>query len=49
MPNIITAIALTVASFAIVVGIIALPHIHQWERDNGYPYGKLCELYRQCK
>jgi hypothetical protein len=44
-----TAIVLTIGMFAIVAMIIALPSIHQWERDNGYPYGKLCELYRQCR
>ena len=29
--------------------IVALPHIHQWERDNNFPYGKLCDLYRSCR
>lgn len=26
-----------------------LPRINAWERANGYPYGKLCEFYHNCK
>lgn len=26
----------------------SLPHIHAWERANGYPFGKLCEAFGTC-
>jgi hypothetical protein len=25
-----------------------IPAVHVWERDAGYPLGKLCELYNTC-
>lgn len=29
---------------AITVCLLALtPAIHKWERDNGYPYGRMCD------
>lgn len=34
---------------ASIATLIALPRVHKWERDNNYPYGKLCEVYRSCQ
>jgi hypothetical protein len=32
------------------IGGLALAHnIDRWERANGYPYGKLCDVYRNCR
>lgn len=39
------AVFLMLASIAT---LIALPRVHQWERDNNYPYGKLCDIYSNC-
>ncbi len=35
-----------------LVAALALSRAHdlsRWERDNGYPYGRLCDFYRTCK
>ena len=40
---------LVIVLLGAVVLLIALPDIHRWEREAGFPYGKLCELYRTCK
>lgn len=39
---------LTIGTIAGVTAPLYLPRIHAWERANNYPYGKLCELYRNC-
>ena len=33
----------------VLLSILALPHINEWERVNNYPFGKLCEVYNSCK
>ena len=25
-----------------------IPAVHVWERDAGYPFGKICEVYNTC-
>ena len=40
---------LVLVSFSFLTLAYALPAIDQWERDNGYPYGKICEVYNTCK
>lgn len=32
-----------------VLLLMAVPSIHAWEQANGYPYGKLCQLYGTCR
>jgi hypothetical protein len=32
-----------------VFGIDAIGYIHEWEVENDFPYGKLCDLYRNCR
>ena len=39
---------LGVVLLAAVALLVSLPNIHRWEREAGYPYGKLCEVYRSC-
>lgn len=34
---------------AIFTLLFVSPALHKWERENGYPFGMLCELYRNCK
>lgn len=29
--------------------LAAAPSIDHWEKTNGYPYGHLCDLYRNCE
>lgn len=29
--------------------LMVSPAIHKWERVNNYPYGKLCDVYRNCR
>jgi hypothetical protein len=29
-------------------GIFAGAQISVWEKANGYPYGRLCDMYRNC-
>lgn len=47
--------AATVALFICltITGAIALlvnvHHIHAWERANNYPYGKLCDVFHNCR
>ena len=36
------------ATFVIVLWVIAIPAVDRWERSNGYPYGKLCQMYGTC-
>ena len=26
-----------------------IPAIHVWERDAGYPLGRICEVYNTCR
>jgi hypothetical protein len=35
-------------TFVIVLWVIAIPAVDRWERSNGYPYGKLCQMYGTC-
>lgn len=42
-------IALTLALATAILLAVAAPGIHRWERENGYPYGKLCALYQNCQ
>jgi hypothetical protein len=39
--------ALTVSTS--IVGLVNLDRINRWERSAGYPLGKLCDAYRNCK
>lgn len=45
--------AIAVVSVLVIVTSIFLlfvsPAIHKWERDNHYPFGRLCDLYRNCR
>lgn len=29
---------------AAIILLCALPSIHRWERTNGYPFGRLCDI-----
>lgn len=43
--------AFTVLILVLVTSLYTLyrmPDIHKWERESGYPYGKLCDVYRSC-
>ena len=42
-------LVLIIALSGAIIGIVSIPHIDRWERANNYPYGKLCDLYRQCR
>ena len=34
----------------VVVGLFILAdYVNTWEVANNYPYGKLCDLYNNCK
>lgn len=38
---------------ALIAGDVALltyavPAIHKWEKANDYPFGRMCEVYRNC-
>lgn len=26
-----------------------IPAVHVWERDAGYPFGRVCEVYNTCR
>ena len=44
----------TLAACAVIISttivlLIQSPSIHKWEREAGYPFGHLCDLYRNCK
>jgi hypothetical protein len=26
-----------------IAGLVSVPAIHQWERENGFPFGRMCE------
>jgi hypothetical protein len=40
---------LLLSALALSIALIAIgPRIDAWERANGYPFGKLCEVYRNC-
>lgn len=43
-------VALVVASFALPILslLYVVPAIHAWERENGYPYGRMCDVTRSC-
>lgn len=32
-----------------MAGFVGGAKLNEWERLNAYPYGKLCDLYRNCK
>lgn len=46
-----TCIAVTLLTL-LLTGFIMLayvtPALHRYERANNYPFGKLCDLYRNC-
>lgn len=42
-------VALILGIGAGIVAIASADTVQRWERDNGYPYGKLCEVFRNCK
>lgn len=47
-----TETAMLVCAFALAVAVLMLvmsPAIHKWEREAGYPYGKLCDVFQSCK
>ncbi len=33
---------------ASIVGILGADRINKWEREAGYPYGKLCDVFHSC-
>jgi hypothetical protein len=35
--------------FSISMFGYAIPKINAWEIANNYPYGKLCDVYNNCK
>jgi hypothetical protein len=37
-----------ICATAMLMLVIVIPQIHQWERSNNYPYGKLCDVYHSC-
>lgn len=39
-------VALTAAALVLLAYV---PEINAWERANGYPFGMLCDLYRNCQ
>jgi hypothetical protein len=38
-----TTVCLLAALYIGVCLLVSLPAIHKWERDNGYPYGRMCD------
>lgn len=38
-----STLALFLASFTLLCAIVALPSIHAWEREAGYPFGRMCQ------
>ena len=34
--------------FAYLAFFEIIPAIHIWERDAGYPFGQVCEMYNTC-
>ena len=48
--RLISTIGGTVIFALAVIGMFMLAnYVNEWEKDNNYPYGKLCELYNNCK
>lgn len=39
---------LVVTLMLAIVLLASVPAIHRWERQQGYPYGKLCQMYGTC-
>lgn len=40
---------LLAAILSSIVLLVSVPAIDAWERAQGYPYGKLCEVYNNCR
>ena len=39
---------LTIYVVVVVCLFVLANYVNTWEIDNGYPYGKLCDLYNNC-
>ena len=42
-------LALIALGFGFYALLVIAPAVDRWEREAGYPYGKLCEVYRTCR
>jgi len=40
---------LTVLLVGAIATLVNIDKIHTWERANNYPYGKLCDVFRNCR
>lgn len=42
-------VAITLFAAICICGLPLGAKISAWERANNYPFGKLCDLYRNCR
>jgi hypothetical protein len=48
LPAILTSLLAGIVVLSIYCLLVVVPIIHKWEKQNNYPYGKLCDLYGTC-